>query len=89
MGAYCARCQRFVKNNGFAARKARQVDVGRLQCASDAAVIRHYIGMLIKLLTDLNLLDKPECIHNCDEKGWSKQQQLQQPVIVTRGRRQV
>ena len=81
--AVCTRCFRFVNTNGFTVSKAHQVYVGRSQCASDAAIIRKYMGMLDKRLTKLNLLDRPDLIHNCAEKGWSKQQQMQQPVIPT------
>lgn len=37
----------------------------------------------------LNITDKPEVVWNVDEKGWSKQQCLQRPLLVSQGKTQV
>ena len=82
-------CQRFAKRHVFSHRKAREVERVRAVAAASPEVIVEYFEMLDDDLTSLDLKMKPAQRWNCDEKGWSKQQALQQCVLCTKGKPQV
>ena len=82
-------CQSFIKRHKFAPRKARHVDPSRAAAGGSSDTIIEYHQLIKREIDSLQLNDHPECIWNADEKGWSKQQALQQPVLVTVGKQQV
>ena len=79
----------FVKRHGFSPRKARHIDPSRAAAGSSSDSIIYYFELLKREIEHLGILGHPERLWNCDEKGWSKQQALQQPVLVTVGKPQV
>ena len=81
--------QRFAARHNFSARKSRQLDRARVAAGASPQIIIHYFNMLLNKIQALDLTQKPQCVWNVDEKGWSKQQALQQPVLVTKGKPQV
>ena len=81
--------QRFARRYNFSPRKPRHGAVARTVAAASPTLIIEYFTLLTNKINQLNLTSKPQCIWNCDEKGWSKQQGLQRPVLVTKGQAQV
>ena len=82
-------CQAFVKRHKFSPRKPRHIEPARAAAGDSLTRIIDYHELLTKEIDVLELQDHPECIWNADEKGWSKQQALQQPVLVSVGKQQV
>ena len=76
-------------NHNFSQRKARQEHQSRSVTAASSDLILDYFGMLVETSDKLHLNDYPEAVWNLDEKGWSKQQVMQQPVIATKRKPQV
>ena len=81
--------QRFARRYNFSPRKPRHVERARAVAAASPTMIIEYFTLLTNKINQLNLISKPQCIWNCDEKGWSKQQALQRPILVTKGKAQV
>ncbi|XP_060603989.1 uncharacterized protein LOC132756861 [Ruditapes philippinarum] len=48
--------------------------------------ITEYFNLLDKVLTSKNLLDKPQCIFNCDESGFSAREKFRGKVISRKGK---
>ena len=82
-------CQDFRRRLKFSTRKPRHVERSRLAACSTPENIIGYFSILEKEFTEMGLTDKPHRIWNMDEKGWSKQKSLQQPVLVSTGKPQV
>ena len=82
-------CQGFLKRHNFSQRKARQEHQSRSVAAASSDLILDYFRLLLETYDKLHLHDHPEAVWNLDEKGWSKQQAMQQPVIATKGKPQV
>ena len=82
-------CQDFRRRHNFSTRKPRHVERSRLVACSTPENIIGYFNILTKEVTEMELTNKPERIWNMDEKGGSKQQSLQQPVLVSTGKPQV
>ena len=79
------RVNRFCKKQNFLAKKTRQIDRGRAHAANDPSTLMEFF----KLLKEEMPWSNPNTIWNVDEKGWSKQQAIQRPAIVTKGKPQV
>ncbi len=56
--------------------------------AFNQEVAEHFYGILRNKLLELNLMDKPECILNCDESGFSGSYGRKR-VFTRRGERNV
>ena len=82
-------CKSFKKRHNFSTRKARYVERARTVAGATSDMIIEYFKLLEETYKRLNLSDKPNHVWNLDEKGWSKQQALQQPVFVSKGKPQV
>ena len=65
------------------------MDRARLVAGTSGHVLIDYFQLLKTQIENNNLEDHPSRIWNMDEKGWSKQQSLQKPVLVTKGKPQV
>ena len=81
--------QRFTKRHRFSARKSRQLDAGRAAAAASSDSIADFISLVGEVFTKTSVNEAPTRIWNMDEKGWSKQQVLQQPVLSAVGKPQV
>ena len=79
-------CQNFMKRHKLSSKKAKQMTKGRKDAASKD-VIESYFDLLEKTMADLNISDSPDCLYNMDETGFSKQTDIQAPVIVPTGHR--
>ena len=79
-------CQKFLKRHKLSSKKAKQINRGKYEAASPENIDSFY-KLLESTVTSLAISDAPECIFNMDETGFSKQTEIQAPVIVPTGHR--
>ena len=70
-------------------REPQHIHATQAAVASSPALIIEYFDLLSDKISGLNPTENLHCVWNFDDKGWSKQQALQQSVLVTRGKPQM
>lgn len=60
----------FLKRHGLTLKKGGMMQLARKSVTSDPFVIYGFYDLLEKVINDLGLADKPECIYNMDETGF-------------------
>ena len=76
--------QRFVKNHGMSSRRPNVLSQSRVAAVTSESLKQHF-NLLKVVITENDLMEKPENIYKCYESGWSKDQQFALRVIAQKG----
>ena len=77
-------CQRFLKAHHLISKKAKQLEAGRIRSVN-AQNFDKFFDLLHEVMVKNHIQLSPERIFNMDETGFSKQTNLQAPVIAPIG----